>query len=155
MHDIIINGIQEFFYFDIWESFLMLFLILIIMSTKMNKVKLIFHSIMLALLDLALTNIINIPILQQIFALIMYTIYIKCIFRNNFLKSLQYVIQSFFTFFITEMVFAFIYQYIFKIQLVTLNNNLLKFEYMIPLRIMEFVLIYIFYKIFRERGESK
>jgi len=140
------NGIQEFFYFDIWESFLMIFLMTIMIDIKISKEQYIFHAIMIGILDLLVFNLILIPIIQQIIGVLVYAIYFVFVFRINFTKSIIRTIEIFFIFFIIEMIFSIIMQYCFHISLMTFSNNILKFEYIIPLRMMEFILIYIIYK---------
>ena len=146
MYNIIINGIQEFFYFDIWESFLMMLLMTIMVDIKISKEQYFFHTIMIGILDLLIFNLTLIPIIQQIIGVLVYAIYFVSVFRINFTKSIIKTTEIFFIFFIIEMIFSIIMQYCFHINLMTFSNNILKFEYMIPLRMMEFILIYIIYK---------
>ena len=152
MYNIIINGIQEFFYFDIWESFLMVCLLLLMINIHLNILQIVFHTFMLSILNYIVGNLIVMPIIMQVSCIILYSVYCMIVFKISFMTSLINMVKIFFILFIIEMLFAIIYQYIFNIELMAMSNNLLKFYSMIPLRIIEFILIYILYK-FKRRDK--
>lgn len=154
INDIIINGIQEFLYFDIWEAFLMVLLITIMLNIKISKGQYIFHTIMIGVLDLLIFNLTLIPVIQQIIGILVYAMYFFFVLRINFIKSMIKTTEVFFIFFVLEIILTIIYKGIFNVQLISYSNNFIKFEYMIPFRVVEFIFVYIYYK-FRNKKNKR
>lgn len=145
LYNLVIKGVQELFYFDIWESLLMIIAFTIFMRIKISKYQILFHSFMLSVLDYLIINLINIPILQQFISIVLCCLYFTIVFRTNIKETIIKTLIIFFGFFIIEMLAGMIYQYVFKIQMMSLANNFVKFIYFIPLRGTEFILLYIIY----------
>lgn len=152
MGQVLMNMIKEVVYFDVWESLFLILLFLIEIRQKISIKKLSFHVFMLSIVNLIISNIITIPILLQLIYILMMSLYFSLVFKTTLTKSILLNTKVYFMLFVLEAILAMIYSFV-HIDLLALQNDLIKAIYMIPMKIIEFISIYMYYKISMKGGE--
>lgn len=152
---VLMSMVKEFVYFNSFESLFLILLFLIEVKQKISIGKLVFHVIMLSIVNLIASNIITIPILLQLIYILMMSLYFSLIFGIKYMNSVIINIKTYFAMFIFEMFIALsVMQYIFNINIINFSNDFDKFLFLLPVRVVEMSLIYAYYK-FRNRKAIK
>lgn len=148
----LINMGKELIMFNSFESMYLLLLFLIEIKQSISIKKYIFHVFMLSILNYVTCSIITIPGLLQVGIIIGLAVYTCLVFRITFLKALITNTKTYFMMFIFEMSLGMVYQYLFSKLLISMSNtDYVKFLYLLPVRLIEVLAIYLYYKM--KRGE--
>jgi hypothetical protein len=143
----IISAINELIYFDIFEGFIFLCLFLIDFKIKLNKKQLVFHVFMLGVLDYLECAFATSALLRIALLGIVLGIYMSIALRQNIFIGTLINIKNVLIFLIIETGIDVLYGLTIHVELLSMDNNFKKFIIMIPVRIVEFIFIYYYYKL--------
>lgn len=146
MENAITLMVKEVFLFNIWECFMVLSFILIDSQLRISKKQLMFHVFMLSMVNYLCSNLIPIPIAPQIIFVLILTFYSNVIFRIEFKKMILLSFKAFFMAFILEMFLGMVYEKVFNLQFILMDNNFKKFLYLSSIRCIEVGFIYLYYR---------
>lgn len=167
--DILLPALKEIVMFNSFESFLYLSVFVLLLSllnkvlfnfklsnnnnnVKISKKEFIFHISMLSILNYVLSNCFNVGGLIQFVNILGIVLYISVALKINIFKSIVVNFISFVFLFVMEMSLGVIYQNLFHINFLSMENDIKKFLSLLSIRAIEIFIIYILYKL-KKRGE--
>lgn len=140
------NMLKEILLFNIFESLFILLYFMICTGKKLSLIKIVFHGLMISVINWFASNLILIPIVFQLVFCLLVSIYLSFIFNNTIKNSIITVIKSACLILIIELPFIILYDNVLNIGIASMKNDFIRFFYSIPGRLVEFVFLYVVYK---------
>jgi len=139
--------IKEFVLFNLIENLFIVLFFLMFNKIKENPMIIIVHVFMLSSLNTILKVLFSGSILMQLFGIIVIIIYFTSIYHVKISHSIITVIISFSILLVSEAIIVIFYLNITMIDMSKMSNDFNKFLWFIPIRILEYISLYILYLI--------
>jgi len=145
--------IYTFLLFNLIENLLIVLLFLKYNNINEKLSVILLHTIMLSTLNSILQLIFVDSLVVLIIGITIICVYFKSIYYTKWYKTLVGVIIPFSILVTIEIVFTIVYMNIWGINLGYIFNNLEKFIFFIPIRVVEFLFLLVVKKILKKRGD--